>query len=50
MSHGTKSEFEETTIERLKALGWEHTHGTDLVRSNNEVVLPDVLREFLKSR
>jgi type I restriction enzyme R subunit len=24
MSHGTESEFEETTIERLKALGWEH--------------------------
>ena len=50
MSHGTESEFEETTIERLKALGWEHTHGTDLVRSNDEVVLPEVLREFLKSR
>ncbi len=48
--HGTESEFEATTIERLKLLGYEHTHGTDLVRPLDEVVLLDVLRESLAER
>ena len=48
--HGSESEFEQTTIERLKLLGYEHTHGTDLVRPLDEVVLLDVLRESLAER
>ena len=50
MSHGTESEFESTTIERLRLLGYEHTHATDLVRPLDEVVLLDVLRESLAER
>ena len=48
--HGSESEFEATTIERLKLLGYEHTHGTDIDRPLDEVVLLDVLRESLAER
>lgn len=48
--HGTETEFELTTIERLKLLGYSYRHGEDLDRSLDEVVLRDVLRENLCDR
>lgn len=47
---GTESEFEETTIERLLALGYRYCHGANVSReSDREVVLVDSLRNFLCS-
>lgn len=50
--HGTETEFELTTIERLKQLYGEHAycHGADLDRDQSEVVLRDVLRRNLFDR
>jgi type I restriction enzyme R subunit len=59
--HGSESQFEHTTIERLKALGYAHVHGSELgVASSGsavggradeaEVVLRDRLRAFLVAR
>jgi type I restriction enzyme R subunit len=48
--HGTESQFELTTIERLQALGYRHVHGEDLERPHEEVVLRDHLRAFLAKR
>jgi type I restriction enzyme R subunit len=45
-----ESEFEETTIERLNALGFGHAHGTEIIRDLREVVQVDRLREFLAAR
>ncbi len=47
---GTESEFEETTIERLKLLGYTHQRGAELDRAPDEVVLRDVLRANLRKR
>ena len=49
--HGTETEFELTTIDRLKLLGYDYAHGEDLGRpSNAEVVLTDRLRSSFTSR
>ncbi|MFN7022487.1 MAG: type I restriction endonuclease subunit R [Phycisphaerales bacterium] len=52
--HGSESEFEYTTIERLKALGYAHVHGSELLAARSgdeaEVVLKDHLRAFLTRR
>jgi type I restriction enzyme R subunit len=52
--HGSESEFEWTTIERLKALRYGHVHGSELGSSarpdESEVVLRDRLRTFLVAR
>ncbi|MFN9132086.1 MAG: type I restriction endonuclease, partial [Phycisphaerales bacterium] len=52
--HGSESEFEYTTIERLKALGYAHVHGSELLAMRGgdeaEVVLKDHLRAFLTRR
>jgi len=59
--HGSESEFESTTIERLKALGYVHVHGSELAPGStgsaggtrpddSEVVLKDRLRAFLVAR
>ena len=45
---GTETEFELTTIERLEQLDYAHVHGTELNRSQDEVVLMDRLRAHLK--
>ncbi|MBX9579105.1 MAG: HsdR family type I site-specific deoxyribonuclease [Gemmataceae bacterium] len=43
--------FEETTLERLKGIGYDHAFGPDLDRPDKrEVVLPDRLRAFLARR
>ncbi|MGD0750950.1 MAG: type I restriction endonuclease subunit R [Anaerolineales bacterium] len=48
--HGTETEFEYTTIQRLEALGYQHVFGMDIERSRDEVVLKDVLRQALHDR
>jgi len=52
--HGSESEFEYTTIERLKALGYASVHGSELGppgrADDSEVVLKDRLRAFLLAR
>lgn len=47
---GTETEFELTTIERLELLGYRYSHGDDLTRPEEEVVLVDILREKLTER
>lgn len=47
---GTETEFELTTIERLERLAYDYTHGEELARPHEEVVLPDRLRSFLARR
>jgi hypothetical protein len=50
MTHGTETEFELTTIERLERLGYRWAAGEDLQRPRDEVVLRDTLRESLTTR
>lgn len=50
MSHGTESEFEWTTILRLKEQQYTHVFGPDIDRPEDEVVLKDVLRAHLTDR
>lgn len=47
---GTETEFELTTIERLERQGYDYTHGEELSRPHEEVVLKDVLRAELARR
>lgn len=48
---GTESQFEETTIDRLKALGYRYEYGGHVDRPNNQaVVLVDVLLDYLRRR
>lgn len=51
-AHGTETEFELTTIQRLKGqFGPDsYTHGCELDRESTEVVLRDVLRQNLATR
>lgn len=52
--HGSESQFEWTTIERLKSLGYVYVHGSELGAAarpdDSEVVLKDRLRVFLIAR
>lgn len=48
--HSSESQFEWTTVERLKALGYGYTHGSEIVREHTEVVLRDRLHAFLTAR
>ncbi|MFQ5854727.1 MAG: hypothetical protein ACE5LU_03665 [Anaerolineae bacterium] len=47
---GTESQFEDTTIERLKALGYEYQPASLLNRDLKSVVLADRLRTHLARR
>src|SRR6266498_98913 len=47
---GTESTFELTTLQRLDALKYHHVFGMDIERPHDEVVLRDVLRNFLSER
>src|ERR1039457_3980696 len=48
--HGTETEFELTTIERLKALDYKHLFGMEIVRPQDEVALKDLLKTSLIRR
>ncbi len=45
---GAETDFELTTIERLEALGYEHSPGPELQRAPEEVVLIGDVRAFLE--
>ncbi len=47
---GTETEFELTTIERLERLDYGYSHGEDLLRPREEVVLKETLRNELARR
>ena len=47
---GTESTFELTTLQRLDTLKYQHVFGMDIERPHDEVVLRDVLRDFLNDR
>ncbi len=47
---GTETEFELTTLERLEGLGYGYTHGGELDRPREEVVLVDRLQAHLRRR
>lgn len=49
-NHATETRFEDTTIDRLKLLGYRYQYGGDIERELHEVVLPDVLRGYLQRR
>jgi len=49
-NQGTESQFEETTIDRLHALGYRYQYGGDLERDWREVVMTDWLRAFLHKK
>ncbi|MCG3208392.1 MAG: hypothetical protein FOGNACKC_01996 [Anaerolineae bacterium] len=48
---GTESQFEETVIDRLKALGYRYQYGPELpIDHSQSVVLAEVLRDYLTRR
>ena len=48
---GTESQFEETCIDRLKAIGYRYQYGPELAIDHSQsVVLTDVLRNYLTRR
>jgi type I restriction enzyme R subunit len=53
-SWGTETEFEQTTLERLRALGYTHAIGAEIAEkhrtSDSEVVFRTILREHLTKR
>lgn len=49
-NHPNESQFEETTIERLKLLGYRYLHGNDIDRPLHTVVLTDRLLANLRQR
>lgn len=48
--HGTETDFEYTTIQRLEALKYAHVFGMDIERPQDEVVLKEILRANLAAR
>jgi type I restriction enzyme R subunit len=46
-NYGTESQFEETTIERLRALDYRYQYGGDIERDLREVVMTDWVQAFL---
>ncbi len=49
-NRGTETTFELTTIERLEQLGYQHHIGLGIERSHDEVVLKDLLYDWLSRR
>ncbi len=49
-NQGTESQFEETTIDRLRALGYRYQYGGEIERDWREVVMTDWLRAFLRKK
>ncbi len=48
--HGSETQFELTTIDRLRLLGYEHVPGPEIERDPREVVLVSALRKSLETR
>src|SRR5437868_4553548 len=49
-NQGTESQFEETTIDRLRAIGYRYQYGGDIERDWRDVVMTDWLRAFLQKK
>jgi type I restriction enzyme, R subunit len=49
-NQGTESQFEETTIDRLRALGYRYQYGGEIERDWRDVVMTDWLRAFLQKK
>lgn len=49
-NEGTESQFEETTIDRLVALGYRYQYGGAIERDLRDIVLADWLRAFLRAQ
>ena len=49
-NQGIESQFEETTIDRLRALGYRYQYGGDIERDWRDVVMTDWLRAFLQQK
>jgi type I restriction enzyme, R subunit len=49
-NQGTESQFEETTIDRLVALGYRYQYGGEIERDWRDVVMTDWLRAFLQKK
>ena len=49
-NRGTETTFELTTIERLEQLGYQHHIGLGIERSHDEVVLKNLLHDWLSHR
>jgi type I restriction enzyme R subunit len=47
MNQGTESQFEETMIDRLRALGYRYQYGGEIERDLRDVVMAEWLRAFL---
>src|SRR5512139_3061834 len=48
--HGTETDFELTTLQRLEQLGYRHVFGPEIERDHRDVVLTAVLRAALAKR
>ena len=48
--HGSETQFEYTTIERLKQIGYRHLFGPEIERAKETVVLTGALRDALARR
>lgn len=49
-NQGTESQFEETTIDRLRALDYRYQYGGEIERDWRDVVMTDWLRAFLQKK
>ncbi len=45
-----ESEYEEALIDLLTEVGWDYTHGSELHRTNRDMLLMDDLRSFLEEQ
>lgn len=45
-----ESEYEEALIDLLSEVGWDYTHGSELHRTNRDILLMDDLRSFLEEQ
>jgi len=49
-NQATETFFENTTLDRLKLLGYRYQYGGDIERDLHQVILTDVLRDYLQRR
>jgi len=45
-----ESEYEEATIKKLEALGWNYTFGYHLNRKNTDILIEDDLKKYIQNR
>ncbi len=45
-----EQDLENLIVEKIKGLGYEYKHGNDLERTDEDILLEDDLKQFLKSK